>query len=382
MLFDRMEDTDFPLVQGQYNTMRFNTDSDYSGVVRIDVTCWEWGLPGSYRFEVTDIIGTDAEITITCEDESNPYHGLTGLRSFDFGGDSYDNLAPGFSIGLGDYCNGNGDPVIGDAVNVIIGLHRGKIVVDPTADTEYVFISRHTVVNTNDDFVNSNNDTNTNCKARVLPRIHLYPVDSGPIYRADNSTWMRPLPYCDTDAVPKYSGNTLVPYHLSIQNISGSGTSKICDLYLDGVLVGAGALLNMQTGATVSGTGIHFPDAGFTSPYSFMYPYKFLTGPLKGMVFTMWVGTDTVSEGYVMVIPQNYIEIAPDNDGEPGDWGTADVVLTETGQSAGTITFGGEAHYWSRVKVPANVREVNPYIASVALEFDEVWSTSVDQWRG
>ena len=38
-------------------------------------------------------------------------------------------------------------------MNVIIGLHRGKIVVDPTADTEYVFISRHTVVNTNDDFV-------------------------------------------------------------------------------------------------------------------------------------------------------------------------------------------------------------------------------------
>ena len=53
-----------------------------------------------------------------------------------------------------------------------------------------------------------------------------------------------------------------------------------------------------------------------------------------------------VREGYA------YVEFAPDVTGSPGTWQATPLTLTETGETAGTITASGTAYFWFRLSVP------------------------------
>lgn len=50
----------------------------------------------------------------------------------------------------------------------------------------------------------------------------------------------------------------------------------------------------------------------------------------------------------------DYVELAPDVTGSPGTWQSPPLTLTESGQTAGTITASGTAYFWVRLVVPSS----------------------------
>lgn len=146
----------------------------------------------------------------------------------------------------------------------------------------------------------------------------------------------------------------VMPYVLTISGVAGAGAGKTCNLSVDGVLFGAGTLQDLVNPAAVSGTGLKAV-AG--------QGYRVLSGNLTGLEFYIdpaCANGDTIN---ILIFLPRYRRIAPETaPNTPGVYGSADIVLTETGQAAGVITAGGFAYYWGDILVPAGASpESNPY---------------------
>lgn len=168
-------------------------------------------------------------------------------------------------------------------------------------------------------------------------------------------------------AVEKQAGggsNQVVPYVITISATAGAGSGKTCTVSVGGVAFPASSLRDLSTGVAQGGTNVKA-----ISPGHF---YEVILGDLSGVQFAIDADAANGDTANLLVFESRFIQIAPDVAGVAGTWDTADVVLTQSGQSAGVIQPAGFAYYWRRVLVPASGNaESNPYPGDVALKGTE-----------
>jgi hypothetical protein len=75
---------------------------------------------------------------------------------------------------------------------------------------------------------------------------------------------------------------------------------------------------------------------------------------LPGMAISIYDNGDPTSKTFTVYVREgdDWIEFAPDVTGSPGTWQAGPLTLTESGETAGTITASGYAFFWVRVNVP------------------------------
>lgn len=165
-------------------------------------------------------------------------------------------------------------------------------------------------------------------------------------------------PFAEGATVKVVGGtNQVTNYALTIANIAGAGAGKTCDLAIDGVTFGAASIRDLSTGGLVSGVGLKAV-AGQT--------YRVVTGALTDLEFSIDPTCANGDRANVTIWLDSFVQIAPDVAGAEGAYGTADVVLTEVGQAAGTISPAAYAYFWRRTSVPAGGNsESNPYPGNI-----------------
>lgn len=314
-------------------------------------------IPDEYTITASNLVGTTIDLLVTAASgDANPWHNRSVL-AFDFGFDtwSYDTI-PGLNLYI--------DPSIadGDEGLIKIGEYGGTMSSGgvtagvPSAEV------RHQVENSGTEDV-------TECAAKLLTQVINVPMDNFGF-----GAFIVVRPFAE-DAVEKndpITGQALA-YKLSISGVTGAGALKVATLSVDGVVLEAASVFDIT--ASTYGSGVGLKAISYATPY----PYRIVTGPLTGMEFVIW---ETVANGdysNILVFENVHVEIAPDSAGTAGEWGTADVPLTEVGEIDGTITPGGFAYYWSRFVIEeGSGGQSNPYPCSIALFGNEDEPGSAD----
>lgn len=311
-------------------------------------------LSDDYTLTASAVSGGTGTIAVAASSPNNPY-GMTGHNTFTGvvlnGVTQYRNIIPGLILVFSNTtANGN-------TSTVHVGVYQGTFDafgVDAGIPSTAL---RHQVVNTGTGAV-------ADAVARLLTQAVM-------IKQTGNAlAYVKPFADGATEKLAGGSSQTL-PYNLTISATAGSGGGKTATLSIDGVAFGAGVLLDITTGANVSGTGIKAIAN---------YPYRVNSGPLQGLEFNLDPACANGDEANVLIFPSRYVQIAPETAGSPGTWGTSDVTLTQAGQSAGVIQPAGVAYYYTRIVVPAGSgAESNPHPAMVALSGTE---TGAAAWFG
>lgn len=192
---------------------------------------------------------------------------------------------------------------------------------------------------------NSGTDTCSGAVARLINRAKWY-AKTGHVFA-------RVRPFAE-DATELLTGDQVAPYALTVSSVAGVGPLKTMTI--------AGASMtsvkNLETQVIGGLTGLNVTDF-----------YQVQDGDLESLEFKLSEAAVDSDVANVLVFSPRFVQIAEDLSGAPGTWGSADVSLTEDGQTAGQITAAGVGYLWARVLVPdAGNSESNPYIVDVAIE--------------
>jgi hypothetical protein len=294
-----------------------------------------------YTLSVSGRTGGTGTVTVNCDSPNNPYDGAVFAGTNFDGATAYTNIVPGTSLVFAVAgANGNSATVtIGDPYGDFdaSGVGAGT----PTTGVQ------HRVLNDGASDV-------TGAKARLLTQAVMVRITNKVF------NYIKPFASGATEKTAGGGSNQVTPYALTISGVSGSGPSKVATLSVDGVALGAASILDLTTGASVSGTGL--------KAISPAYAYRIQTGPLSGLEFGLDSGVANTDKANILIFNSRYVQIAPDVSGVAGTYGTADVDLTESGESTGVITGSGVAYFWVRFLVPASANnESNPYLAKIAI---------------
>jgi hypothetical protein len=287
------------------------------------------------------VVGVSANVTVTTTSPNNPYR-HTKAVVLD-GATPHTDVIPGltliFSANGGFTGAWTATVKVGEFLGTFDAFGAGAGV--PSAGV------RHRVLNDGTGAV-------SNSKARILPIVK-WVKKVGTVF-----TGVKPFAEGATEKIAGGGSSRVVPYVLTISAVAGAGAAKTCTVSVDGAAFPAASLRDLSTGNVQDGTLVKA-----VAPGNY---YRVVSGPLTGLEFAVDAGVANGDTANVLVFSPRFIEIAPDAAGVAGAYGTADVVLTEAGQAAGTIQPGGTAFYWRRVKVPAGGNaESNPHPGDVAL---------------
>lgn len=287
------------------------------------------------------VVGTSANVTVTTTSPNNPYR-HTKAVVLD-GVTVHKDVIPGldmvFSANGGFTGAWTATIKVGEFLGTFDAFGGGAGV--PSAGV------RHQVANTGTGAVSS-------AKARLIPIVK-WVKKVGTVFSV-----VKPFAEGATEKVQGGGSSRVVPYVLSISAVAGAGAAKTCTVSVDGVAFPAASLRDLSTGVDQSGALVKA-----IAPGNY---YRVITGALTGLEFAVDAGVANGDTANVLIFTSAFIQIAPDAAGVAGAYGTADVVLTEAGQAAGTILAGGVAYYWRRVLVPAGGNaESNPRPGDVAL---------------
>lgn len=302
-------------------------------------------ISDEYNLTLSAVSGGTGTITVGTLSPNNPYKGRVRTGVALDGTTIRRDVVPG--VGLVFSASG----VNTNTATVKVGVYLGTFDAFgvgagvPSAGT------RHKVVNDGSGAV-------SDAKVRLLVQAVL-------VKKTGNAlAYVRPFAEGATEKQAGGGSTRTMPYAISVINVSGSGVNKIGDLQVDGATLGAGTILDLQTGTLVSGTGLKA-----VSP---SYAYRITSGPLTGTEFALDAAVGSGDTANVLIFPSRYVQIAPDVSGSAGTYGTVDVTLTQSGQSAGVIQPSGEAFYWVRVLVPSGAgSESNPHPTNPALQGTE-----------
>lgn len=305
-------------------------------------------IADEYTITFSAVGGGTATVTVVTSSPNNPYNGRVKTGVAIDGSTLVKNVIPGLSfVFSAGSANGN-------IATILAGIYLGvfdSAGVDAGVPSAGV---RHQVTNSGSGAV-------SDAKATLVTQaIQVY--KTGQVFDYIKT-------YADgaTEKVTGGGSTKTIPYALKVIAVSGSGSSKVGTLQVDGVTLGAASILDLTTGASVSGTGLKCISPG--------YGYRILTGPLAGLEFALSSLVATNDIANVLIFPTRFIQIAPDVAGSEGTYALTDVVLTQAGQSAGVIQAGQVAYYWVRVLVPLGGNaESNPYPSNVTLEASETVS--------
>ncbi len=300
-----------------------------------------------YTLDFSSVVAADnAQVLVTASSPNNPYSGESFNVELD-GVTEYNDIIPGvtliFSANVGFTNSWDATVNVGEFMGTFDAFGGGAGV--PSAGV------RHRVLNDGTGAVSA-------AKATLLPIVK-WVKKTG-----DTFETVRTFAEGATEKQAGGGSVQVVPYLISIDNVAGVGAGKTCRVSVDGVPLPADSLRDLSTGVSQSGSGVKA-----ISPGHF---YRVILGDLTGLEFSINANVVDGDEANVLIFATRFIQIAPDVAGVAGTYGTADVTLTQTGQSAGVIQPTGTAFFWRRVLVPAGGNaESNPYPGDVALKATE-----------
>lgn len=290
--------------------------------------------------------GVSADVTVSASSPNNPYHGQTHTVDLD-GVTEHKEVIPGVTLVFDD-AGGFGNSWaatinVGEFLGTFDAFGGGAGV--PSAGV------RHRVLNDGTGAV-------SDAKGTLLPLVKWVKMIGEPISAIRNFA---------EGAVEKQAGGgsaRIMPYVLTVDTVAGAGVSKTCTVKIDGVAFPASSLRDLSTGVAQSGALVKAVNPG--------HFYRVILGDLTGLEFAISADVSDGDEANILIFDSRFIQIAPDVAGVAGTWGTADVTLTQSGQSAGVIQPTGVAYYWRRVLVPSGGNaESNPYPGDIALKGTE-----------
>jgi hypothetical protein len=287
------------------------------------------------------VVGVSANVTVTTTSPNNPYR-ATRAVALD-GLTVHKDVIPGLDIVFSANAGFTGAWAatikVGEFLGTFDAFGGGAGV--PSAGV------RHRVLNDGTGAV-------SNAKARVLPTVK-WVKKVGTVFSG-----VKPFAEGSTEKVAGGGSSRVVPYVLSISAVAGAGAGKTCTVSVDGVAFPAASLRDLSTGNTQDGTLVKA-----VAPGNY---YRVILGNLIGLEFAIDAGVANGDAANVLIFAPRFIQIAADVAGVASAYGTADIILTEAGQAAGTIQPGGTAFYWRRVLVPAGGNaESNPVPGDIAL---------------
>jgi hypothetical protein len=157
----------------------------------------------------------------------------------------------------------------------------------------------------------------------------------------------RVFPFAES-ATEKLTDGQVSPYAITVENVTGSDESKIMDVLFDGSLFD---VINLTDSSEGTSEGLNVVDR-----------YRITSGSLQDVEFLLSEDAEDSSTANILIFSTRFMQIAPDESGSPGTFGTADIDLTESGQATGTITAGGFADFHVRILVTEGGNSLsNPY---------------------
>jgi hypothetical protein len=175
---------------------------------------------------------------------------------------------------------------------------------------------------------NTGDEEGQNCKAELVNIVKHW-AKVGKVFE-------RVFPFAE-NATEKLTGDSVSPYAITVENVTGSGAAKTMDVLVDGAPVNVENLTDLTTG-TSEGIGV-------------VDRYRITSGDLEDVTFLLSQDAVNDDEANILIFDKRFMQIAPDTAGSPGTFGTADVDLTETGEATGVITAAGFADFHVRVLV-------------------------------
>jgi hypothetical protein len=293
-------------------------------------------LSDEYTLTISGVVGGTCTVTVRSKSPNNPYGGpvpwvVNGVALND-GVTKYKNIVPGVLLGFSvTAANGN----VG---KVFVGAYLDSFDAFGSEAGEPSDPLRHRVVNEGLGPVSE-------AEARLDTHAVL-------VWKDAVGNAIRSIKPFAPDAVEKEDGGTTqtLPYVLSISGVAGAGAGKTADLSVDGVLVPAGQLTDLNAvGGPVAVSGDNLA-AVLGRRYRFEAPHA-----LASLDFQIDPNCANGDSMKVMIFYARHIQITDEVGGAPNDdgWTTDPVPLTQAGQAVGVIQAAGETFYYSRVVVPA-----------------------------
>lgn len=309
-------------------------------------------LADEYALALSAVGGGTGTVTVNTSSPNNPYKGRVVAGVALDGATVRKDIVPGVGIVFaGTAANGN-------VATVYVGLYLGAFdAFGVDAGTPFA-VTRHRVVNTGSGPVSN---------AQAALKTHAV------LYKQIGNALSRVAPFAD-GATEKETGVRTAPYNVVISATAGAGAGKTCSVAVDGAVVPAGQLTDLNTAGVQGGTLVK---AIAGQSYRFNAPHA-----LAGLEFSVDPNCANGDEANVLIFNVRHIQIAREVAGAPddADWGTDPVVLTQAGQPAGTIQPAAEAFFYTRVVVPSGASaEKNPHPANVSITATETGSAN---WTG
>jgi hypothetical protein len=276
-------------------------------------------IPGTYTVTFTGSDpGVDATAEVSTADPNNPNDGNTATVDLD-GATPSTNLIPGLSIIFDD------DAGFDDTWEAVITVGhdfgtKANFGAGAGSGSTGIRVRAH----------NTGDDTGSNCKAEVAP-IAILVEKVGRIFD-------KVLTFADS-AVEKLDVDDIVsPYAITVENKTGTLAAITADIKVDGALVDVINLTDDTEGTSEDLTVVD--------------RYRITDGDLQDIVFQLSQSILNTATANLLIFAAALIQIAADENGSPGTWGTADVVLTAAGEAAGVIPADDVAYFWIRVLIP------------------------------
>lgn len=294
-------------------------------------------LGGRYTLAFSSVVAqTSATVTVSCESTTFPRNGYSTSVALD-GSTAYTNIVPGASIVFSNSASftssWTGYVDLGDwfgLINAGAGAGTGVRVAA----------------------VNTGSTTLTGCYAVInRPKALLWRKVGQGVFKS--------VKVFTTGADEKEDGSLVTqPYAITCANLNTTPNPDVIDILVDGVKITT--VLNVDTGATSDSLGL--ARDGTTR-------YQVQTGGLEGLEFVIHASAGNSDTANVLIWQNRHIQTAPDNSGSAGTYSyTADVQLTQSGQTAGTIQASQAAYFWYRTNVATgaspnkNAHPLNVYL--------------------
>jgi hypothetical protein len=317
-----------------------------------------------YTATLSNVSGSDADVTLSAASGKGPYHGRVTTATFDGSGNT--DILPGVSLPLTSSAVSNGW-----TFTVSVGIWAGLLTAGNPAGTQEswedgVDDPGTTAVDPGDPgflgkllIKNVGAEAVANAKALLLPRIKVVNVASPPLFHE-----FYPV---DTTPSERTSSGKVIPIKFRGANLDTAATPDEIDIEMseDGG-TGWATFDNRDVDTGTAGTSIdHLMDE------TTRYQVRESGAYTENAVYTVSSSATNSSVDNVLVFNVRHVWIAPDNgSGSPGTWTQDEVVLTEAGESAGVITPAGSAILWVKLDVGALAElDQSPFPADVTTEY-------------
>lgn len=309
-------------------------------------------------------------VTVTTASGLGPYDGGVFAGVVCDGATTRDDIVPGVVLTF----SSSGSLANGWNSTVYVGVFSGLITAGNPAGTQISWASginlpgSGAVSSGDPSFIakilmtNTGASVLTGCTLRLLPRAKL-------VKKSGNRAidWIRVVNTTPTENV---SSGQILPINFTFANLDTAATPDEIDVLMDAV---AGFdVVEVETGTPLTSTQLKMDGTEYQIAESGAY--------CEGLIFALASTATNASEENVLVFDVRHVEIALDNAGTPGTWGTSDLTLTQSGQPSGNINPAGACAVWVRIDTQALAsNKQNPFPGDLAVQYDD---TGEADWLG